>query len=302
MRMMGLSPDLDIVKKILRDQLRCIHQMQQRYVYEDPSVWPPAGLPYSSDDLIKDLGAIRGELIAATEGGIDSPHHPSATATEDIIRLTRFIERNPPQAINELDRMGKEIEGEKYVPYRKYLKTPLDKLPLEPPEDFPATGEQRVLEFLQMITRLHAFDNVAMDRNLDREFARAVERRAMAGGRPVVAAEEPEGIEAVKTDIESDQQTQRKPKRSTHCDEAREKIISGLTEHHKYDSGSCLNADPIGNNTLAKRVGVSNSSCSRFFNKAFGGYDKYKVVCRDPARLIAAIKCLRGEYSPRDFC
>ena len=101
-------------------------------------------------------------------------------------------------------------------------------------------------------------------------------------------------------------------KRSTVKGEARTKIISGLTEHHQYDNGSCGSFDPIGVNRFAKRIDVSPSQLSTFLKKQFGGYKKYRAICiRDTARLVAALKFLNDEYSahklfgdtpPDDYC
>ncbi|HEY7315398.1 MAG TPA: hypothetical protein VH643_39075 [Gemmataceae bacterium] len=90
----------------------------------------------------------------------------------------------------------------------------------------------------------------------------------------------------------------RKPKRSTERGEAREKIIAGLTEHHQYTDGSCLNTEPIGVGALARKAGVSKSSVSEFFQSEFKGHDQYRVVCQDISKLVASLKMLRGEYSP----
>jgi hypothetical protein len=89
-----------------------------------------------------------------------------------------------------------------------------------------------------------------------------------------------------------------KSRRSTQKGEAREKLIAALTEHHKYDDGSCLNLEPIGNNTLARAAGVSTSTASDFFEKEFGDHGKYTVCCRDTQQLIFALKLLRSEFSP----
>jgi hypothetical protein len=90
----------------------------------------------------------------------------------------------------------------------------------------------------------------------------------------------------------------KKQKRSTIPEEALVKIISKLTEHHQYENGSCLNTTPIGNNELARKATVANSTACLFFQKHFKGYGQYRVVCRDPSKLAASIKLLRGEFSP----
>jgi hypothetical protein len=92
-----------------------------------------------------------------------------------------------------------------------------------------------------------------------------------------------------------------KAKRSTEPNEARDKIIAALTQHHQYEQGSCLNQEPIGNNELARAAGVAKSTVSAFFQKEFKGRDKYRAVCRDAARLAASLRLLRGEFSPHDL-
>lgn len=91
---------------------------------------------------------------------------------------------------------------------------------------------------------------------------------------------------------------EKKSKRSTVKNEARDKLVSALTDHHKYANGGCLNLEPIGNNELARKADVSQGSASQFFKKQFGGHPKYKRLCQDPKKLVAALKLLNQEYSP----
>jgi hypothetical protein len=81
--------------------------------------------------------------------------------------------------------------------------------------------------------------------------------------------------------------------------DSRDKLIAALTLHHKYENGSCLNFEPIGNNKLAKAAQVSASTASAFFQKEFGGYSKYRFSCRDKQNLVGCMKLLNGEVSPR---
>jgi hypothetical protein len=90
-------------------------------------------------------------------------------------------------------------------------------------------------------------------------------------------------------------------KRSTERGEGRAKVIAALTKHHQYADGSCLNLEPIGNNELAKAAGVSPSTASTFFNNEFEGHTKYKALCRNSGRLVAALKLLNNEFSPHDL-
>jgi len=88
------------------------------------------------------------------------------------------------------------------------------------------------------------------------------------------------------------------PKRSTERGEGRAKLIAALTKHHQYADGGCLNLEPIGNNELAKAAGVSPSTASAFFNDKFQGHTKYKAICRDTGKLVAALKLLNDEFTP----
>jgi hypothetical protein len=89
-----------------------------------------------------------------------------------------------------------------------------------------------------------------------------------------------------------------KPKRSTERGEGQAKLAAALTKHHKYADSSCLNLEPIGNNQLARLAEVSDSTASAFFRKEFEGHKKYRAVCGDTTRLVAALKLLNQEYSP----
>jgi hypothetical protein len=88
------------------------------------------------------------------------------------------------------------------------------------------------------------------------------------------------------------------PKRSTERGEGRAKLIAALTKHHQYADGGCLNLEPIGNNELARLAGVAKRTASAFFDKEFQGHGKYKAVCSDVGRLVAALKLLNGEFAP----
>ncbi len=91
---------------------------------------------------------------------------------------------------------------------------------------------------------------------------------------------------------------QSRAKKSHGQGDAKVKLIAALTKHHQYADGSCLNTEPVGNNKLARSAGVSNSAASKFIQEQFKGYSQYKVICRDPHRLIAALRILNNEYAP----
>jgi len=95
-----------------------------------------------------------------------------------------------------------------------------------------------------------------------------------------------------------DTATTTKSKGSTEKGEGRAKLIAALTKHHQYADGGCLNLAPIGNNELARLAGVSDSTASVFFSQKFDGHTKYRALCGDKSRLIAALKLLNQEYSP----
>src|SRR5262249_50916216 len=90
----------------------------------------------------------------------------------------------------------------------------------------------------------------------------------------------------------------KRPKRSTERGEARTKIISALTRHHRYAEGGCMNTAPIGVRELAEDLEVSPDSVSAFFKKEFGDHASYKRACRDTSKLALWLKMLNGDYSP----
>lgn len=103
---------------------------------------------------------------------------------------------------------------------------------------------------------------------------------------------------AAPAETPSEKSSPKKGKRSTERGEGQAKLIAGLTKHHEYADGSCLNLEPVGNNELARLAKVSESTASAFFKKRFGGRTKYRAICSDASRLIAAIKLLNQEFSP----
>jgi hypothetical protein len=81
---------------------------------------------------------------------------------------------------------------------------------------------------------------------------------------------------------------------------ARLKLIAALTQHHQYDKHSCLNLDPIGLNKLAKQAAVAASVASKFFKDTFEGYETYRDrLCQDVGELIAVLKLLNQDFTPR---
>lgn len=93
----------------------------------------------------------------------------------------------------------------------------------------------------------------------------------------------------------------RRGRSTTAPGDASAKLTAALLAHHKYADSSVLNTDPIGNNELARQVGVANGAASGFFKREFEGHRKYKAACRDPAVLAQQLKALAGEFRPREF-
>lgn len=90
-----------------------------------------------------------------------------------------------------------------------------------------------------------------------------------------------------------------KAKRSTQNGDAKAKLIAALTMHHGYADGGCLNQEPIGNNALARLAGVRNSTASEFLKKHFEGLKQYQAACADKRKLLASLRLLNQEFSPR---
>lgn len=88
-------------------------------------------------------------------------------------------------------------------------------------------------------------------------------------------------------------------KRSTQKGDAEDKLIAALTTHHEYlIDDRPLNQEPIGNNELARLAEVSTSTATAFFKKQFGGYRKYRTICRNMDSLLASLKLLNQAFSP----
>ena len=138
-----------------------------------------------------------------------------------------------------------------------------------------------------------------------RRMARVVDAEAAVIEAEAAAPDTPAGGETVPSDTAGNadgaggtQGGKGRGKRSTEKGEARVKIIAALTTHHKYQDGSCLKLEPIGNNELAREVDVSPSTASAFFAKEFKGYTKYRATCRDTTQLVASLKLLNQDFSP----
>ena len=107
--------------------------------------------------------------------------------------------------------------------------------------------------------------------------------------------------------VESDEATSKtttptKAKRSTTRGKGQAKLMSALTNYHRYADGGCLNFEPVNSNELARLAKVAPSTANSFFNKWFGsakeekdGYSNYRVACNDKGKLIAILKVMNDE-------
>lgn len=104
-----------------------------------------------------------------------------------------------------------------------------------------------------------------------------------------------------ESELLSETRALKKAKRSTERNEGRAKLISALSQHHKYADGSCMNQEPVGNNELARIANVSNSTASAFFKNEFDGHSKYRRTCSNATSLITALKLLNQDFAPHQL-
>lgn len=136
---------------------------------------------------------------------------------------------------------------------------------------------------------------------IDFEVSRAAARRMMrpptpSGDDNSVVGRQPQRTTAPRSKISA------RTKRSVVANGPRAKLIAALLLHHRYEQGSCLNTDPLGNNALAKAAEVSRSTASAFFAAEFNGHTRYKTLCRDVGQLSFALRLLIGDVAPRLLC
>ncbi|QEL16651.1 hypothetical protein [Limnoglobus roseus] len=86
-----------------------------------------------------------------------------------------------------------------------------------------------------------------------------------------------------------------KSKRSTHKGDAQAKMPVVLLKHHNYAEDGGVTPDPINNNELARRAGVSTSTASKLFADVFEGHDKYKIMCRNVRKFALRLGVLAGD-------
>jgi hypothetical protein len=80
--------------------------------------------------------------------------------------------------------------------------------------------------------------------------------------------------------------------------DSRTAFIAAISKHHRYSEGGAANPTPI-NCKLLIGLGFAKQTVSKFFKTEFGGYKNYKRQCLNQGKLIAALKLLNGEFSPR---
>lgn len=275
---------------------------RQRMVLDRIVEWYRYSQPAILDDVyyLPDYGRILAKLIEQPAPDPSDELAKLQTAMDELYSLrtgnpaTKTITMNQPaEVIREPSQLldgpvTVELSPHEMALLEAYLKQPGNRPTLRELSDRSnGRGESDRLRKLSKLT-------------LIRNFNRELKRTNTPATVPPVAPEIP--VEpTLEPPAKDEAKAPTKKKRSTQKGDGREKLISALTKHHQYADGSCLKMDPIGNNELARMVGVANRTASAFFKKFFKGHSKYCVLCNDPHRLVAAIKALNGEFRPSDF-
>ncbi len=91
-----------------------------------------------------------------------------------------------------------------------------------------------------------------------------------------------------------------KLKKSTVKGEAREKIVSELSLHHKYNNELCdLSCGPINGAELARQAKVAPSTVTKFFKDEFeDGRFGYHRICKNSQELTNVLRRLNKEHPP----
>ncbi len=76
-------------------------------------------------------------------------------------------------------------------------------------------------------------------------------------------------------------------------------FVKALSTHHQYEEGSCLNFEPATFGQLAKIGGFAPSTAKEHIDKQFGGIEGYKRACAVKSELIASLRLLNNEVTPR---
>jgi hypothetical protein len=197
---------------------------------------------------------------------------PAFATTEDVSFIDRLL-AGPDDA---------ELTPRELALLEAHLKQPIDFAAVQRERHAHPTGESETW-------------NRHSKLKLIRDFNRNLQRATVEGDAGDDQQEESTG--------DSPARKKTKKKKSTARGEGEIKIVAALTKHHQYADGGCLNLTPIGNNELARLAGVRGSTASAFFNRQFnggkkGGLAKYRAVCGDAAKLVAALKLLNQEFSP----
>jgi hypothetical protein len=197
---------------------------------------------------------------------------PAPAPTEDVTFIDRLL-AGPDDA---------ELTPRELALLEAHLKQPISMAAIQQERRASRTGDSETVDRHSKL-------------KLIRDFNRNLQRATVEGDAGDDQQEGSAGESATPKKI--------KKKKSTVRGEGQIKIVSALTKHHQYADGGCLNMTPIGNNELARLAEVSESTVSDFFNRQFnggkkGGLAKYRAICGDAAKLVAALKLLNQEFSP----
>jgi hypothetical protein len=138
--------------------------------------------------------------------------------------------------------------------------------------------------FLETFPHFDAQRLVAL---IENEGARAWQPPAVGGGGVGEPASEPAGKKPVAD-----------RKRSTAKGDAREKIRSGLLEHHGFSNGVVGKWEPIQVNEFAGKIGVSSSRVSNFIREGdwWRDHAAYSAACnRGDPRVAVWLALVSGE-------
>lgn len=125
-------------------------------------------------------------------------------------------------------------------------------------------------------------------------------RHQEKGGNPQGTGDAAKSDDSKGVEVGKDGNAPRK-KRSTVRNEGRDKLIAGLTQHHQWADGGCLNFEAVGVRELAEKCEVAPATATAFFEKQFGSYEAYRSICRDTVKLSTSLKAINGGFTPREL-
>jgi hypothetical protein len=271
---------------------------------------PPKGrtiTPLSRLDLPRIVEAIR-ILYCIIEHPPAKPWQPPPWLVEQFRQTTageeglQLIAKNPTHCWV-IDGAGTEVLNRLMPPWHHSR----DDCPEITESQLDLALKVKLLELRKMLLRFGFSETVASNRaEALQVFAFLESVLVLLGGKPAGGTGKSEGAGTDRDQDGAEQDEEaghkllgRKPKRSTTSGSARAKIIGYLIKHHKYADGAVLNKEPIQCNELAIKAKVAKASASRFFEKEFGGYEKYAALCRrNSAELETSLKVLNGDFSP----